>query len=74
MNTNFEIGGMHCGSCALDIKETLEETAGVERAEVSFDGKRAAVEFDERQITNLQLVKLINDLGYTADEKIAVAK
>lgn len=66
MIATFEISGMHCQSCAIDITETLEETTGVQGAKVSFDGKQAVIEFDENQNTAAQLAEIINDLGYAA--------
>ena len=72
MKAEFHIKGMHCESCAADIKETLEETAGVRGAEVTFSGKTAVVEFDDETVRQATLVKKIQDLGYqatVADEK-----
>ena len=66
MKAEFHIQGMHCDSCAVDIKETLEETAGVESADVTFNGKTAVVEFDAEVVQQSTLVKKIQDLGYTA--------
>ena len=66
MRAEFHINGMHCESCAVDIKETLEETAGVQSADVTFSGKTAVVEFDENTVQEQTLVKKIQDLGYTA--------
>ena len=63
---------MHCESCAADIKETLEDVAGVRGAEVTFSGKTAVVEFDDETVQQATLVKKIQDLGYqatVADEK-----
>ena len=66
MQTEFNIEGMHCDSCAVDIKETLEETAGVRKADVTFKRKTAIVDFDEETVQQTTLVKKIQDLGYTA--------
>ena len=66
MKAEFHIKGMHCESCAADIRETLEETAGVESAEVTFSGKTANVTFDDAVVQQATLVKKIQDLGYTA--------
>lgn len=51
----MKIEGMHCGSCAIDIKETLEERDGIRHAAVDYDGKTAFVEFDENLIYSYQL-------------------
>lgn len=65
MKAEFHIKGMHCDSCAPDIKETPEETAGVARAcDVTFKGKTAVVEFDDATVRQTTLVKKIQDLGY----------
>lgn len=66
MKAEFHIQGMHCDSCAALIKETLEETAGVREADVTFGGKTAAVNFDDDVVQQATLIKMIQDLGYTA--------
>ena len=66
MKSKFHIQGMHCESCAADIRETLEDTAGVNKANVTFNGKTAEVDFDEQTVQESTLLKKIQDLGYTA--------
>ena len=66
MKAEFHIQGMHCESCAEDIRETLEETAGVESADVTFNGKTANVTFDDNVVQQATLIKKIQDLGYQA--------
>lgn len=66
MKAELHIKGMHCASCAADIKETLELTAGVERADVTFNGKTANIDFDEQVVQQQTLIKQIQDLGYQA--------
>ena len=76
MKSEFHIKGMHCGSCAADIKEALELTAGVQSADVTFNGKTANVDFDEQVVQPQTLIKKIQDLGYqvtVADEPQAGA-
>ncbi len=68
MKAEFHIDGMHCDSCAALIKDTLEETAGVQSAEVTYGGKTAVIEFDEDTVQQATLVKKIQDLGYQATE------
>lgn len=62
----MKIEGMHCGSCAIDIKETPEERYGIRQATANYDGKTAFVKFDENMIQPQTLIKLIQDLGYNA--------
>ncbi|HKC65248.1 MAG TPA: cation transporter [Pyrinomonadaceae bacterium] len=66
MKAEIHIEGMTCDSCAADIKETLEETAGVNAADVTFKRKTAIVDFNEQTVQQATLIKKIQDLGYTA--------
>lgn len=66
MKSEFHIKGMHCESCAAEIKETLETTAGVSQADVTFNGKTANVEYDDAVVQRETLIKKIQDLGYQA--------
>jgi copper chaperone CopZ len=66
LKAEFNIEGMHCDSCAADIKETLEETAGVEQVDVTFKRKTAIVEFDDATVQQQTIIKKIQDLGYQA--------
>jgi P-type Cu+ transporter len=65
MKSEFHIKGMHCESCAVE-KETLETTAGVRAADVTFNGKTASVEYDDAVVQRETIVKKIQDLGYQA--------
>ena len=71
MKTELHIEGMHCASCALDIKETLELTAGVQHAAVTFDGQTAHIEFDEQLVQQQTLIQRIQVLGYQATVAVA---
>jgi copper chaperone CopZ len=66
VKTELHIEGMSCDGCAANIKETLEATAGVRGADVTFKRKTAIVEFDDQTVQQNTLVKKIQDLGYTA--------
>jgi Cu+-exporting ATPase len=68
MKAEFHIDGMHCDSCAALIKETLEETAGVESADVNYGGKTAVIDFDQNVVQQKTIIKKIQDLGYNATE------
>ena len=60
MKAEFHINGMHCESCAIDIKETLELMAGVHKADVTFNGKTAVVDFDSNKTGETWITKVKN--------------
>jgi Cu+-exporting ATPase len=63
---HLDIGGMHCGACAMGIQMMLSTTDGVTNATVDYNTKKGEVEFDEKKVTLDQLIKVIEELTYTA--------
>lgn len=63
MKKDFNIKGMHCASCALNIEKKLNKTPGVKNANVSYATEKASVEYEGDDKKILQAVK---DSGYDA--------
>lgn len=57
---------MSCENCATAITQTLQATAGVRSAKMSFKAAEVTVEFDASTVTAENLVQTINQLGYPA--------
>jgi Cu+-exporting ATPase len=68
----FLITGMHCASCASNIESSLEREEGITSFKVNFTQEKANVEFDEKKITEEEIMKKVEGLGYwaTAEEEI----
>ena len=60
----INVKGMHCPSCEMLIKESLEETAGVKNAELSHKNETATVTYDETKISEKEIKKIIQEEGY----------
>lgn len=72
---NIQIDGMTCAvGCAKRIEKELNATAGVVSAAVVFDDKLAEVEFDENQISEQEMIKVIQELGDYSVTKVEVEK
>lgn len=63
------VEGMSCTSCATGIKAMLKRTPGVISAEVSFERREAAVEYEAARTTREKIVEAITKLGYKASVK-----
>lgn len=74
----FPVIGMMCAVCANTVKKTLEETPGVEKAEVSFADQSASVTWDSSIIAPTQLAEAVRKAGYeliyTSDEAEALER
>ncbi|MFA5026220.1 MAG: cation transporter, partial [Candidatus Shapirobacteria bacterium] len=65
----LNIAGMHCASCALLIKKSLESTKGVEIASVNYASQRAVIKFDPSIVNNSTLVDAVTASGYRVVDK-----
>jgi mercuric ion transport protein len=63
---SFAVEGMDCMACATVIEKKLKSLAGVQSAMVSYEHKRATVEFDVNKVTITELEQAIQDSGYRA--------
>jgi Cu+-exporting ATPase len=55
---------MSCAACARTIALTLEDTPGVDAADVNFATGRAVVTFDPASVCVSDLVQAVRDVGY----------
>lgn len=65
----FDIEGMHCGSCAAGINMLLSTQDGIQSANISWDTKSGEIEFDDSKISVEQIQKAVKDIGYFATPK-----
>lgn len=62
---SFQIGGMHCNSCAFSIDTTLEDLAGVKEAKTSYASGKIHVVYDSSKIDEKMIRNTIQELGYS---------
>jgi mercuric ion binding protein len=60
------ISGMHCESCATGIAAMLKRTDGVVKADVSYEERRASVDYDATKTSPEKIIETIEKLGYKA--------
>ncbi len=62
--TAFQIEGMHCASCAVNIESSLKKTKGVKEANVNYALSRATVSFEEKEVDEMGLHGVVKKEGY----------
>jgi copper chaperone CopZ len=60
----FGIDGMDCAACARAVESKLKAVPGVRKATVSYEQRRAEVEYDPGSARRPQMEKAIEDAGY----------
>ncbi len=67
----FEIEGMHCTSCSMNIDSELEETEGVISAQTSYAKAKTVINYDPTKVKPKKLKEVIESLDYSDKERIA---
>lgn len=62
----FQIKGMHCTGCAMLIDGSLEDLEGVKSANTHYARQVVDVEYDEKQLSEADILATIADAGYSA--------
>ena len=62
----MDIRGMHCGSCAMLVDETLEDLPGVIKSSTNLRKGCSTVVIDASRTSPAKLVKAVSRLGYRA--------
>jgi Cu+-exporting ATPase len=70
--TDLNIIGMHCASCATLIDRSLSKVKGVKEVNVNYATAKARIVFDEKKLSENDLIKTVQSRGY--DAKVANTK
>ncbi|MGD6782345.1 heavy metal translocating P-type ATPase [Sutcliffiella horikoshii] len=62
--TRLQITGMTCAACSTRVERGLNKLAGVETANVNLALENASVIYDPKQVSEKDIEKKIQDLGY----------
>ena len=62
----FQIQGMHCVACAMTIDGAIEDLPGVKSATTHYARQIIDVEYDDRKLTDDQIIIAIQESGYKA--------
>lgn len=66
---DFEITGMTCAACAARIEKGLNKMEGVTKATVNLALETAYVEFSATEVTTIDIMNKVKQLGYGASVK-----
>ena len=62
----FRIANMECVACAMRLESLEDVLPGVQTINASYRKARMDVEFDERSITEAEIIAAVKKIGYQA--------
>lgn len=72
--SKLSISGMHCTSCSLLLKKTLESLNGVSEANVNYATGKALIKYDPNIVSERDLINAVDSTGYQASITTSDAK
>jgi copper chaperone len=64
-DVTLAVPDMNCGHCKAAVEGELNKLSGVERSLADVENGTVEVTYDESRVSNEQLVKAIEEAGYT---------
>ncbi len=64
--TTVSVRGMHCAVCVRNVEVNLSKLQGVDSASANLPSESATVVYDADVISEKEIIKVINSLGYKA--------
>ena len=61
----FIISDMHCPACVMRLEALEDELTGVKRVTANYKKQNMIVEFDETQISAIEIKDAVTEIGYT---------
>jgi len=62
----FKIPDMSCTNCAMKIESLEDDLEGVKEINASYHKLEMIIEFDEKRLTDDEIVAAVKKKGYTA--------
>ncbi|XP_052006082.1 copper-transporting ATPase 1-like [Xyrauchen texanus] len=62
ITTLFQVTGMHCNSCVVNIQDNISKLPGVNSVDVSLKNGQATIQHNPKQVTAVELQKAIEVL------------
>ncbi len=63
-NIKIKTKGMHCESCEMLVKDSLEELEGVNSAKADHKSGIVEVDFDDSKVEEVEIKAVISSEGY----------
>lgn len=62
----YRVSDMHCANCAMHIEGLEDDLPGIKTVAASYKKGQMTVEFDEKIVSEAQILAAVARLGYTA--------
>jgi len=62
----FSVPDMHCSNCSMKLESIEDDLPGIKEINASYHKQQMVVEFDEKQVSDEQIIAAAKKKGYQA--------
>ena len=66
MKKNYNVEGMHCPNCAMNLESIEDDLAGIKQISASYQKGLMTVEFEEAIVSEEQILAAVEKRDYKA--------
>lgn len=66
MKQKFDVSGMTCSACQAAVEKGVKKLDGIEVADVNLLSNSLVVEYDDKKLSDSDILKAVSDSGYSA--------
>lgn len=70
----FDITGMHCVNCAMNIERRLKDFKGIKFIRVNFSNSTGMVTYETSVLNKTDIFSYVKDIGYSAQERVQLGQ
>ena len=74
MNKKFDVSGMTCSACSSHVEKSVSKLVGEGNVSVSLLTNSMQVKYDEKSVSDSDIIKAVEDAGYGASLSDGAAK
>jgi len=68
LKKTFRIPDMHCSACVMKLESLEDDMPGVIMVQASYQKQSMLVEYDDSKVSDGEIRKAIQGLGYTVED------
>lgn len=68
MKRTYAVPDMHCANCVMRLESIEDELPGIARIDASYHKQQMIVEFDEKQVSEAEILEAVKKKGYTPQQ------
>jgi copper chaperone CopZ len=67
LKKTFRVEGMHCSNCPMEVESIEDDLPGIKKVSASYQKGQMVVEFDEKLVSDAQIIAAVKNHGYQAE-------